>query len=75
MLRRKNVMLEAGLIILAVGCLLFFNPFRHEPLWAEWLVGPVLMYLGLPVAMVGAAIHFFGSAEAAAPPTLSKPRG
>jgi hypothetical protein len=63
MLRRKNMLLQTGLVLLGVGCVVFFNPFHNEPLWMEWLVGPVLMYLGLPLAMVGTAIHFFGGAH------------
>jgi len=75
MARNQDLRLKIGLVLLAVGCVLFFNPFWHEPMWAEWLLGPVLMYVGLPLAMVGAAIHFFrASPTAPAQNSLPKPR-
>jgi hypothetical protein len=62
---RKDILLKAGLFLLALGALIYFHPFHAEPMWMEWLVGPVLIYLGLPLAMVGIAIHFFGGAAKA----------
>jgi ACR3 family arsenite efflux pump ArsB len=40
---------------------LYFNPFNNEPMWAEWILSSVLVYVGLPLAIVGAAIHFFAN--------------
>ena len=62
MLRRRDTLLLIGAVIVAIGgTLVFFsNPFHNEPLWAEWLLGYILIYLGGPLAIVGAAIHFFG---------------
>ncbi len=65
MAKRHRRLLEIGVGILIIGAVLFFNPFRNEPLWAEWLIGPVLVYLGLPISMVGAAIYFLGSSNSA----------
>ena len=60
MLRRRNMLLLIGVVMVAIGGALFFIPFHNEPFWTEWLLGPMLFYLGGPVAIVGAAIHFFG---------------
>lgn len=65
MAKSRPRLLEIGVGILIVGSILFFNPFHNEPLWAEWLIGPVLVYLALPIAMVGAAIYFLGSSKSA----------
>jgi hypothetical protein len=46
--------------MVAIGGALFFIPFHNEPFWTEWMLGPILFYLGGPVAIVRAAIHFFG---------------
>jgi len=43
------------------ACALYFNPLNNEPMWAEWILSSVLVYVGLPLAIVGAAIHFFGA--------------
>lgn len=48
--------------MVAIGGALVFNFFHNEPLWARWLLGYILFYLGGPVVIVGAAIHFFGEA-------------
>ena len=57
-----NLLLKIGLASTTIGFLVFSNPLHNEPMWAEWLIGPALIYLGLPIAMVGAAIFFIGSA-------------
>jgi hypothetical protein len=68
MLRRRDTLLLVGAIMIALGGILYFNPFQNEPWWAEWLLASILVYLGLPLAIVGAAIHFFsGDPPAAAP--------
>ena len=59
MLRRRDTLLLIGVVLVAVGCTLLFIRFDNEPFWIEWLLGPVLIYLGGPVTIVGAAIHFF----------------
>jgi hypothetical protein len=56
-----SLLLKVGLVSSLIGFLLFLNPLHNEPMWLEWLCGPVLLYLGLPLAMVGAAIYFIGS--------------
>ena len=68
MLTRRDTPLLIGAIMIAFGGVLYFNPFQNEPWWAEWLLASILVYLGLPLAIVGAAIHFFsGDGESAAP--------
>jgi len=68
MFTRKDILLKASLLLLVTGCLIHFHPFHAEPVWMEWLVGPILIFLGLPMAMVGMAVHFFGSREESATP-------
>jgi hypothetical protein len=55
----KDVLLKVGLLLLFIGSLIYFHPFHTQPWWMEWFVGPVLFYLGLPLAIVGTAIHVF----------------
>jgi uncharacterized membrane protein HdeD (DUF308 family) len=70
MLTRRDTLLLIGAIMIALGGVLYFNPFQNEPWWAEWLLASILVYLGLALAIVGAAIHFFsGDGESAAPKT------
>ena len=60
MLRRRDTLLLIGVVMIAMGGALFFNPFHNEQFWTEWLLGPILFYFGGPLAILGAAIHFFG---------------
>jgi hypothetical protein len=60
---KHNLLFKIGLVSSALGFLVFLNPLHNEPLWAEWLLGPILIYVGLPLAMVGAAVYFVGSAR------------
>jgi hypothetical protein len=76
MLRRRDTLLLVGAIMIAIGGILYFNPFQNEPWWAEWLLASILVYLGLPLAIVGAAIHFFsGDGQAAAPKNRTSTAG
>ncbi len=76
MVKRNPLLLEAALLVLALGIVLFLNPFENEPLWAQWLAGPVMIYLALPVSMVATAVYFFRpSANPAPPKTATKARG
>ena len=68
MLRRRDLLLLVGAVMVAIGGALYFNPFNNEPMWAEWILSSILVYVGLPLAIIGAAIHFFGSAESAGAP-------
>jgi len=72
MFRNQNKLLNTGLVLFVIGFVFFLNFSHSEPLWVEWLLGPVLMYLGLPMAMVGVAICFFGAARASEPPRHSR---
>lgn len=60
MFKRQNTLLLVGAPMLAAGSVLFFNLFRGEPWWAEWLLGPILFYIGGPFTIVGVAIYLFG---------------
>ncbi len=79
MLRRRDTLLLIGVVMVAIGGALFFIPFHNEPIWTEWLLGAIFFYLGGPVAIVGAAIYFFGeTANTAASknaPIAAKPHG
>ena len=72
----KDILLKAGLLMLALGSLIFFHPFHTEPMWMEWLVGPILFYLGLPIVILGIAIHVFrGAVKSGDVLSQSKTRG
>jgi hypothetical protein len=60
MFRRQETLLFIGVATVAIGGWLFLHPYQDEPLWTEWLLAPVLVFLGLMVAIVGATIRFFG---------------
>ena len=76
MLTRRDTLLLIGATMIAIGGVLYFNPFQNEPWWVEWLLASILVYLGLPLAIVGAAIHFFsGVGESAAPKNKASAAG
>jgi len=60
MAKQSSFMLKIGVGMAIVGCILIANLFKNEPLWIQWILGFALFYLGIPVAIVGAAIHFVG---------------
>jgi hypothetical protein len=60
MFRRRDMLILIGVATAAIGGWLFLYPYQDEPLWTEWLLAPVLVFLGFMVAMVGATIRFFG---------------
>jgi len=59
MLTRRDVLLLVGAAIVIAGGALFLNPANNEPMWAEWLLGPALVYVGLPVVIIGIAVHYY----------------
>lgn len=63
MLTRRDTLFLIGAATVVTGGALFLNPIHVEPLWAEWFVGPVLVYVGLPIAIIGIAIHFYTANE------------
>lgn len=60
MFRLRDTLILMGAATLAIGGWLFLSPYQDEPLWTEWLLAPVLVFLGLMGAVVGATIRFFG---------------
>jgi hypothetical protein len=78
MFKRQDTLILIGVATVAIGGWLFLYPYQDEPLWTEWLLAPVLVFLGLMVAIVGATIRFFGeTANTAAsknPPIAAKPQ-
>lgn len=60
MFRRRDTLLLIGVAAVAVGGWLFLHPYQDEALWTEWLLAPVLVFLGLVFAIVGLTIHNFG---------------
>jgi hypothetical protein len=63
MLTRRDTLFLIGAATVVTGGALFLNPIHIEPLWAEWFVGPALVYVGLPIAIIGIAIHFYTANE------------
>jgi hypothetical protein len=60
MFKRQDTLILIGVATVAIGGWLFLYPYQDEPLWTGWLLAPVLVFLGLMVAIVGATIRFFG---------------
>ncbi len=59
MFKQVNWLALSGLLMLAAGGFLVFSPYDLFPVWAIWLVGPLLWYLGAAVTVAGIAAHFF----------------
>jgi uncharacterized membrane protein len=59
MFKQIDWLLAAGLTMLVIGGVLVFSPFEAAPVWAIFLVGPLLWYLGFGVIFAGIAAHFF----------------
>jgi hypothetical protein len=57
---RRDTLILIGAATLAIGGWLFLYPYQDEPLWTEWLLVPVLVFLGLMVTIVGATLRLFG---------------
>ena len=78
MFRRQDTLILIGVATVAIAGWLFLYPYQDEPLWTEWLLAPVLVFLGLMVAIVGATIRFFGETANTAPsknaPITAKPQ-
>ena len=66
MLTRRDTFFVLGAAIVIIGGALFLNPIHNEPMWAEWFLGPALVYVGLPIAIIGIAIHFYRSGDRSA---------
>ena len=47
MFNRRDSLLLLGVVAIAIGGWLFLHPYQDEPLWTEWLLAPVLVFMGL----------------------------
>ena len=59
MFNRRDTLLLIGVAAIAIGGWLFLHPYQDEPLWTEWLLAPVLVFLGLVFGIVALTIHNF----------------
>lgn len=59
MFTRQSIVLVIGAATTAIGGWLFLHPYQGEPLWAEWLLAPILVFLGLLMVIIGTSIYFF----------------
>jgi len=59
MFTRQNTVLVIAAATAAIGGWLFLHPYQGEPLWAEWLLAPILVFLGILMAIIGVSICFF----------------
>ena len=58
-MKRSTLSVICGVVMSVVGGVLLFGPYETFPLWAIWLIGPLLWYLGFAVSIVGLAMRFF----------------
>ena len=58
---RRSLMLKIGIGLAIIGCILIAKPFEQEPLWVQWMLGFPFLYVGVPLVIVGAALHFVGA--------------
>jgi len=58
-MKQSTLAVLCGAVMLIVGGVLVFGPYEMFPLWAIWLVGPLLWYLGFAISIVGLAVRFF----------------
>jgi hypothetical protein len=56
MLKRRDTLLLIGVVMLAIGVMLFVTPLQSN----VWILGPIFFYFGGSLVFVGTAIHFFG---------------
>ncbi len=59
MFRQVNWLALSGLMMFAAGGFIVYSSPSFLPLWAIWIVGPLLWYLGGAVTVAGIAAHFF----------------
>jgi hypothetical protein len=57
-MKRSTLSVICGAVMLIAGGVLLFGPYEMFPLWAIWLLGPLLWYLGFAISVVGLAVHF-----------------
>ena len=65
MTKPRSTLLMVGMVLAAIGIILIIKPFEQEPLWLQWVVGSACFYVGVPLAIVGAAVYFIGDTGAA----------
>lgn len=59
MLRRYNLLLFIGVAVFVLGGAIFLNLFPGEPMWAEWLLGPIVAFVGIVSAIVAVALRCY----------------
>jgi len=64
MLKRHDMLLLIGAAVILLGGALFLNLLPSEPLWAEWLIGPIVAFAGLVVVIVGVALRCYSGGSA-----------
>lgn len=76
-MRRIDMLGITGVAMLTGGVVIFLSDGSFLPLWATWIIGPLLWYLGFAVMLVWGYQQFFGqAAQANAPeptPALKEP--
>lgn len=61
MVKRHDMLLFVGVVLIALGGILFLNLLPEEPLWAEWLAGPFVAFAGLGFVVVGIAVRCYAA--------------
>lgn len=61
MLRPHHTLLLLGVAVIVLGGTLFLNLLPSEPLWAEWLMGPIVAFAGLVLVIAGVALRCYSA--------------
>lgn len=57
--KRHDLLLLIGVAVIVLGGALFLNLLPDEPLWTEWLLGPLVAFAGLVLVIVGIALRCY----------------
>ena len=53
------ILLLMGTTLVVLGGAIFLSLFNSEPMWAEWLLGPFVVCVGLLFGIVGITLHCY----------------